>query len=1487
MKKQYLILLAFMILVEFISTHSITKISKVNCDPSGKQTFDLEVTPDGEITDLTEFKVTLKNDEGELTAACTLEELSSDNPKESDIDDNIEDSNEAKSDEENELSDLASNAPDLSNQINESDKDENEDDKNDSSSSGSSGSSSSAKPSGSSSSGSSGSSSSGSSGSSSSGSSGSSSSAKPSGSSSSAKPSGSSSSGSTGTRRLQEKPGDIIPVTYVCSLDSLVKPGSYNLEKADNENLNITTNFPIELPPCSSDMISSDEGSDLEGKSEELIEDLKRAYIKLSFRQVLDFDKTNFKFNFIGLTTDNIDAGTKITFMIIIILGKGNKPEPVEVTCSNNLDAKVDGSSNPVAVVSFECKIPEKETEGLESIEIASSEFVAGLPANKTLLNPVLTDAAIEAKLLDKKATMEPPTLAKFEGKITNEMINEGKFEFSLELVEIPEFLKLESTFEMPLVFPEGIVLVFTIIEIKDTTVTFSVEIKGEVNDQPLVLEQTVISIQGKEAFIFPGFATEKITTEGVKEDSDKILSSDEGSDLEGKSSDNEISSDKDSSDNAGEEGKSDEEKGESNELSSDESTDEEGKSSDNVTSSDESGESSDKAGSSDEESTTTGQISTTGTNGTSPNSDSVISDKGNSDEPTPEELKEDALERAEIFITFRQISGFAFVPGTVSFNFFALITQSLNVPYQIKLLVNLITVEGMDDQPTEIECSLDSSVEVKEGETKQASFKCEKKDLDKSKVYTGLRLNSSDSIAGIPTDDETALNPALTDDAIANGEVKDYSKPEQAEIPPSFTFDSMDEQECSKDGKFLIKGTLSEGKKINGQFSIPLTYPEGITLTCSFEDQDIQCIADKELDDSVIIEQMVISEGGEELFILQKVIQDSMSCANGLKVQAEEKTNVAVSFRQVCKIEEKPSGFSFFFFAFVNKNLPQSYVLEINVIVMIGGSPVEKVAKCTLKEAVTVTGSPVQGDFECEVALESGEKAETKDLSLSPNNGNIGGCAELTPEELSPSATDEAIKNGEISDFSLPENKNKVPPSFTISTMNFAKCASKGKIKVEGEFSEEIKEEMTFELPFSFPAAKVKCTVESATAKQKVEIVCKMQKVKKSLMFKQLIIEPRLLKKKRAEMLYVQKANIELEEEGIKCENYNDIKLQLAKRRKENAKFSFIQIGRPTGFNFWFFLALTKKLPTVEFTSMTIEVTLTIEKNRRRNLDTVELDDDTTIKCTPNKDQGTENSCPLNCEGKGSNPVAVEFEDDKISGAPDKVTIDTNPNPDYSKKTALEEFDKLPSLTVTNIASNNCSNTGKYIIEGTFTGTLNNANDMTIPFDSPDSSGLCNLEVESNNFKLNCENKEEFDVSEIMLSPKVVYDKSGNEALFKISNDFTAPKPFACAIGNLTTSEPDSTISSLIIISTDIINGTEPASEGLKRFTKNSKSGLSGGAIAGIVVACVVAIAIVGAVFAISKSSAAAAGAANAASVDNTTSINKFNLEETNPNVV
>ena len=132
--------------------------------------------------------------------------------------------------------------------------------------------------------------------------------------------------------------------------------------------------------------------------------------------------------------------------------------------------------------------------------------------------------------------------------------------------------------------------------------------------------------------------------------------------------------------------------------------------------------------------------------------------------------------------------------------------------------------------------------------------------------------------------------------------------------------------------------------------------------------------------------------------------------------------------------------------------------------------------------------------------------------MTISKNNEDIGGCEELTPEELSPSQTDKAIDETkensnspsiQVLDYQLEDNKNKVPPIFKIESMNFKKCQDKGKIKIEGEFSEEITEEMTFELPFSFQKTKVKCSVESAKANEKVNItVWKCYKKNKSNSF-------------------------------------------------------------------------------------------------------------------------------------------------------------------------------------------------------------------------------------------------------------------------------------------------------------------------------------------------------------------------------------------------
>jgi hypothetical protein len=790
-----------------------------------------------------------------------------------------------------------------------------------------------------------------------------------------------------------------------------------------------------------------------------------------------------------------------------------------------------------------------------------------------------------------------------------------------------------------------------------------------------------------------------------------------------------------------------------------------------------------------------------------------------------------------------------------------------------------------MNDTATEIECKLEESVEVKEGDTQQASFKCEKTGLDPKIVYTGLRLNSSEEIAGIPSEDEILLNPALADEAITNGELSDAK---ETKVPISFEFESLETQTCNKDGKFLLKGKFEKDINILNKFSIPLTFPPEAKMTCSLEADGIQCIADEQLEGSVMIEQQIITDGAEELFILKKVDQTGIKCENGLEIQAEEKIKVDISFRQVSNITQKAggNGLRFFFAAFVNNNLKQGYEIQIKVIVIINNEEKEKNAICTLEKAVNaVKGTKTQADFYCEVALEKGEE-EPEDLVVSPYNENIGGCEELTLEELSPYRTDKAIKESsdsplsQVIDFKDEENKNKVPPTFTIESMNFNKCSKKGKIKIEGKFSQAIKEEMTFELPFSFPKTKVKCTVESAEANAVATITCKMQKVKGRLKFTNLLIEPRLIKKKRLEMLYIEQKQLTLE--GQNCLDYNEIKKEHARQRKV-APFTFLQLGRPAGYSGLFFLALTRKEFKNPFSTLVlkINVTLTVEQRRRRNLETLELDEPISVSCSPKSDAQTDNSVALDCsndDGKELNPVSTELEDDQIAGAPEEIIVDKNLDLDYSKIDTLKNFDSLPSVTITDIKSNNCSTTGQYDIEADYTGELKESgvkHEIKIPFATPDSNGLCTMKVDSSSKKLtlNCDNTESFDVSEIIISPQTVYNETDSTPLFKITNDSTARSQFACAISDDNYVPPTTN------------DGGNKASQ-TARYRKNS-SGLGGGAIAGIVIASVVVIGIVGALIALIKTGAfASKSAGTAASVDNST-INRIRIDEQNPNMV
>ena len=754
-----------------------------------------------------------------------------------------------------------------------------------------------------------------------------------------------------------------------------------------------------------------------------------------------------------------------------------------------------------------------------------------------------------------------------------------------------------------------------------------------------------------------------------------------------------------------------------------------------------------------------------------------------------------------------------------------------------------------MDVEATEIECTADATVEPKEGESIQIVYVCSKSNLNEAEGYTSLRLNSSEYISGIPTDDDTLLNPVLTQESIDNKELKDCSK--DSSVPPTFVFDSVDSSTCSTDGKFIIKGSLSEDKSIVAKFTIPLTYPEGTSIKCSYENNNMECIADKTLKEAFIIEQAIISDGPEELFIIKNVTSGTMNCQNGQFLEAEKKIDVSISFRQVSHIVKRSNQFNFFFAAFVNSNLPAAHKIQMNVIILVKEVKVEKVATCTLNEAVTTTGEPIQGDFDCVVNLETEEQdATVADLTVSANNDNIGGCSELTKEEASPKDTDDAISAsnnaesilGVVYDYFLSENKNRKPPSLKINAVDLNRCSTKGKIKLTGTFSEDITEETTFELPFSFPPSNVKCTVEPVGKGQSTDITCKTQKVKKFGTFRSFVLEPKLIKKKKMEMFFIEKMTKDLGKD-FTCESFNELKLMKAKERKA-APFRFLQMSRPPRIgNNLFFMALMKKRET-QFRRLSFKVTIIIARHRLRALEeTTELDN-IDITCEPDVTEG--NTGSFSCNGNSAEiPLKIDIDNDEIGGIPDDVPVETNPNPDYSQQENLKQVDSLIPVKIDEVTQEDCSTSGTYYIKATVSDSSKELDfeeliKVNIPFSNPDSSGLCDIKVkDKKSLEMTCENTEAFTPTEIIIPSQIVKDENDTPK-FKIEEDYTVPTQFACTISDKSLKDP-------------FPEETESTSKAQKIFSKSS-GGLGGGAIAGIVISIVAVVAIVGIVALLAK---------------------------------
>ena len=401
-------------------------------------------------------------------------------------------------------------------------------------------------------------------------------------------------------------------------------------------------------------------------------------------------------------------------------------------------------------------------------------------------------------------------------------------------------------------------------------------------------------------------------------------------------------------------------------------------------------------------------------------------------------------------------------------------------------------------------------------------------------------------------------------------------------------------------------------------------------------------------------MEQTIMSKGADELFILGSVVGDNMTLENGVLKDAEKKLDVQISFRQVSHVEAIDHGIKFFFAAWVNAALKAGETVNMKVVLDEGAKKVEKNASCVLKADVASSEEAVQGDFDCTVQLDDGEQVPAENLTVSTtDNEEIGGCDELSAEEASPNKTDAAIEeskslNNSLAityDLSIEENKNNTnitPPTFNIQKIDSGLCARKGKMIVTGTFDKDITEELTFEIPLSFPMTVIKCTVESATANTQVDLTCKIQKVKKFARFRRFVFEPRMIKNKKKAVVFVKgyKNEGEGEEEQDMRASYNEIREQKMKKKK-NAKVSFLQLGPPQP-GFLFFMALMK-LPgfsALNSKTITYQVSFITEGRRLRAL--AEEEKDGQLECSVDDKSENTQVALLNCKDKAGTVSSV-----------------------------------------------------------------------------------------------------------------------------------------------------------------------------------------------------------------------------------------------------
>ena len=836
----------------------------------------------------------------------------------------------------------------------------------------------------------------------------------------------------------------------------------------------------------------------------------------------------------------------------------------------------------------------------------------------------------------------------------------------------------------------------------------------------------------------------------------------------------------------------------------------------------------------------------------------------------------------AKLFISFVQINYFRIIERNALFYFYGLITNNLAKNYPIIIEVYLIKDGFQEKVPTKANCYLTKDINGKKKPT-QGQFSCSIMSVPER--VDSFVFHSSKNIASVPND-KGLLNPVITDERIARGEIYNASSADTSiEKLPSFTPKKIVYDKCKETGTFTLIGDISNKLDDILKFQLPLVGSEKITANCLINDTDktkdaeIYCETNEKFNQSIKISQNIIMDGKKESLIMEKYeFGERAECANyKIKVVEQKNSNpYPILFRQMCnfKPRDKNNKYSFFFAGLTDKKLPPNHIIKIIVYVFIkSGNEIRKKEKeidCFLTSQIyPENGQFTQADFNC--SGDSEEDIEDIEIISSPN---VTGVEDLEDYQKSPQKTDKKInetKNdenensiGRVFNYSIEIQKTKRVPVFEILSMYQKNCEGKGKIRIKGYFSENIEKKFDFIIPLSYPDSSIKCTAPKINANTLVYIDCKVQKEFRNK--QSLIIEPRVIKKKNREVLFLKKYNYP---QDLTCSNYNEKFLEISEQ-KYNAPYTFLQANnfrRKPGKGILFHLFLFRFLRDF-IKQIPIKIIIIKKPTTLRHLQDENEEQEESFNCSLRNN--TEDLGDYICD---SDTITINDEkdieqfiidSDDISGLTEDNTNPIKTDEDIALKHLVNLSDpevfnstNISIFNTTSIKETNCNETGSFEIKGTIDddgkNAFKNIDDFDISYiNPPDSGALCRYVNEHSD--IDCYNKEEFNDEKLTIETQFI---NGSILLNKTQSE----KRMTCAINSLSylfSDDPSNVVSSDTTNDEETDKPDSPYSSPNitnRYFTnKNSSGGLSGGAITLIVIVITVVLVGVGVLIALLK---------------------------------